>query len=315
MSVCVWCRQPRLHPREPAPEGFTPKVSGLAFLGDGDLAVLTTGSVNSGGWDTSVPGKVFVLKGAQEADGPEDVTVVEAAGGLQNPMGIDVIDDKIYVSERYQLTELSDADGDGSYETRRKVAEYPSGNNFHEFAFGLIHDEENFYVNLSVAIDNGGATTNPQPAKKNRGTSVKIDRATGAISYVAGGLRTPNGVAFGPEDELFAMDNQGAWAAREQAGQHQAGPLLQPLHQPGGPFDANPVTPPVVWIPQNEIGNSPSTPIMLGRPLRRPDDVRRRHVRRSPARLPREGRRGVPGCGLPPLRRFRGRREPRHRGS
>ncbi len=30
------------------PEGFNPKVSGLAFLGNGDLAVLTTGSVNPG---------------------------------------------------------------------------------------------------------------------------------------------------------------------------------------------------------------------------------------------------------------------------
>ena len=244
------------------PEGFTPKVSGLAFLGNGDLAVLTTGSVNSGGWDTSTPGKVFVLKGAQAADGPEDVTVVEAAGGLLNPMGIDVIDDKIYVSERYQLTELSDTDADGTYETKRKVAEYPSGNNFHEFAFGLIHDDENFYVNLSVAIDNGGATTTPQPAK-NRGTSVKINRTTGEISYVAGGLRTPNGVAFGPEDELFAMDNQGAWLPSNKLVHIEQDRFFNHYTNPAGPFDQNPVTPPAVWIPQNEIGNSPSTPIMI----------------------------------------------------
>ncbi|WP_244298458.1 hypothetical protein [Micromonospora cremea] len=32
---------------------------------------------------------------------------------------------------------------------------------------------------------------------------------------------------------------------------------------PAGPFDANPVTPPVLWMPQNEISNSPSTPLYL----------------------------------------------------
>ena len=247
------------------PEGFTPKVSGLAFLGD-KLAVLTTGSVNSGGWDTSKPGEVYLLDGVQTATGPQDVTYKKVADGLLNPMGIDVIDDKIYVSERYQLTELSDPDGDGLFDAKRKVAEYPSGNNFHEFAFGLIHDDENFYVNLSVAINNGGATTNPQPAK-NRGTSVAINRTTGELTYIAGGLRTPNGVAFGPENELFAMDNQGAWLPSNKLVNIKPGRFFNhfttDIDGKPGLFDDQPVTQPVVWIPQNEIGNSPSTPIML----------------------------------------------------
>lgn len=244
------------------PEGFTPKVAGLDFTDAGDLAVLTTGSVDSGGWDTSTPGAVFLLKDVQTASGPDDVTAVEVASGLQNPMGIDVIGDKIYVSERYQLTELSDPDGDGSFDAKRTVATYPSGNNFHEFAFGLIHDDENFYINLSVAIDNGGATTNPQPAA-NRGTTVKIDRETGEIAYVAGGLRTPNGIAFGPENELFAMDNQGAWLPSSKLVHVEQGRFFNHFTTPAGPFDDQPVTQPAVWIPQNEIGNSPSTPILL----------------------------------------------------
>jgi len=244
------------------PEGFNPKVAGLDFTDAGDLAVLTTGSVSAGGWVTDKPGEVFLLSGAQEADGPEDVTVRKVADGLQNPMGIDVIGDKIYVSERYQLTELSDPDLDGTFDVKRKVATYPSGNNFHEFAFGLIHDEENFYVNLSVAIDNGGATTNPQPAV-NRGTTVKINRASGEISYVAGGLRTPNGIAFGPDDELFAMDNQGAWLPSSKLVHVKQDRFFNHFTNPAGPFDSNPVTQPAVWIPQNEIGNSPSTPILL----------------------------------------------------
>ncbi|MFJ8076387.1 hypothetical protein ACIQ7Q_21165 [Streptomyces sp. NPDC096176] len=52
-------------------------------------------------------------------------------------------------------------------------------------------------VNPSVAINYGGATTDPQPAK-NRGTTIQVNRKTGKVSYVAGGLRTPDGIGWGP---------------------------------------------------------------------------------------------------------------------
>ncbi|MCO6763741.1 hypothetical protein KQH43_32100, partial [Streptomyces sp. EL5] len=32
---------------------------------------------------------------------------------------------------------------------------------------------------------------------------------------------------------------------------------------PSGPFDDQPVTKPVLWLPQNDIANSPSTPLQL----------------------------------------------------
>lgn len=245
------------------PEGFQPKVSGLAFNADDELLVLTTGSVSAGGWvQNPAPGEIFLVEGATEADGPEDVTVTKIATGLKNPMGIDVIGDEIFVSERQQLTKLTDPDNDGQYDVKTKVADWPDGGNFHEFAFGLIHDDTNFYLNLSVAIDNGGATTNPQPAQ-NRGTSLAVNRTTGAVSFVAGGLRTPNGIAFGPDGERFAMDNQGGWLPASKLVHIKQDAFYNHYMNPAGPYDSNPVTAPVLWIPQNEIGNSPSTPIML----------------------------------------------------
>src|SRR5690606_20457836 len=117
-------------------------------------------------------------------------------------------------------------------------------------------------VNLSVAINNGGATTDPQPAE-NRGTSITVDRETGEIDYVAGGLRTPNGMAFGPEDELFVMDNQGAWLPSSKLVHVEQDRFFNHYTNPAGPFDDQPVTQPVLWIPQNEIGNSPSEPVQL----------------------------------------------------
>ncbi|WP_265522348.1 family 16 glycoside hydrolase [Oerskovia flava] len=245
------------------PQGFEPKVSGLAFTDDEQLAVVTTGSVSSGGWvPNAQPGEVFLLDGVVEATGPDDVEVTKVATDLLNPMGIEVIEDSIFVSERHQLTQLTDPDGDGFYDTHTTIAEWPDGGNFHEFAFGLVHDEDHFYVNLSVAINNGGATTNPQPAA-NRGTAIKIDRETGEISYVAGGLRTPNGIGFGPEGDLFATDNQGAWLPSNKLVHIEQDRFFNHFTNPAGPFDSNPVTPPAVWFPQNEIGNSPGNPILV----------------------------------------------------
>ncbi|WP_318243629.1 family 16 glycoside hydrolase [Oerskovia gallyi] len=245
------------------PAGFEPKVSGLAFTPDEKLAVVTTGDVSSGGWRPDpTTGEVYLLDGVIDATGPEDVTVTKVADKLLNPMGIEVIEDSIFVSERYQLTQLTDPDGDGFYDTHTKIAGWPDGGNFHEFAFGLIHDENYFYVNLSVAIDNGGATTTPQPAA-NRGTSIKIDRATGEVTYVAGGLRTPNGIGFGPEGEIFGTDNQGAWLPANKLVHIEQDKFFNHFTTPAGPFDANPVSQPALWLPQNEIANSPGNPILV----------------------------------------------------
>ncbi|HLT83013.1 MAG TPA: family 16 glycoside hydrolase [Phototrophicaceae bacterium] len=257
------------------PEGFAPAVSALDFTEDGDLVVVTAGQVSPGGWQPDpYTGEVYILEGAQDAEGPEDVSYRLVHDGLFNPMGVDVIGDSIFVSERDGLTELvpdpAAADPETADYVRNpeyedgKFATWPDGGNFHEFAFGLVHDDENFYLNLSVAINNGGASTNPQPAP-NRGTTIAVDRETGEVEFLAGGLRTPNGIGWGGTngDDLFVMDNQGDWLPSSKLVHIKPGRFFNHYTNPPGPFDDQPVTPPVVWIPQNEIGNSPSAPVQL----------------------------------------------------
>lgn len=245
------------------PEGFEPMVAGLDWTDDDRLAVVTSGSVSPGGWvEDPEPGEVFLLDNVTGETSKDQVTYEKVATDLFNPMGIAVIGESIYVSERDKLTELTDPDGDGFYDDHRTVAEWPFGGNFHEFAFGLLHDKKYFYVNLSVAINNGGATTDPQPAE-NRGTAIKVDRRTGAVSYVAGGLRTPNGMVKGPDGELFVMDNQGAWLPSSKLVHVEQGKFFNHFTNPAGPYDDQPVSAPALWVPQNEIGNSPSSPVQL----------------------------------------------------
>ncbi|MER5963524.1 ricin-type beta-trefoil lectin domain protein [Streptomyces sp. NPDC002057] len=238
------------------PDGFEPQVSAMDWLPDGRLAVTTWGGSNN-----SV-GEVYLLSHVTGSTGPDKVTYKKVASGLKEPMGVKYVDGKLYVSQKHELTELNDTNGDEVTDQYRTVATWPFGGNFHEFAFGLLHKDGFFYLNLSVAINYGGATTNPQPAA-NRGTTIKVNKQTGAVSYVAGGLRTPNGIGWGPEGELFATDNQGGWLPSSKLVHIKQGRFFHHYTNPAGPFDSQPVTKPVLWLPQNEIANSPSTPLQL----------------------------------------------------
>ncbi|TDC80098.1 family 16 glycoside hydrolase [Streptomyces hainanensis] len=243
------------------PEGFEPQVTAMEWLPDGRLAVATWGG---GGSPNQQPtdGEVYLLDNVTGDTGPGQVTAVRVAEGLREPQGLKYVEGSLYVSQKHELTELVDLDGDEVIDEYRTVATWPWGGNFHEFAFGLLYRDGYFYLNLSVAIDLGGATTNPQPAE-NRGTTIRVNRETGEVGYVAGGLRTPNGIGWGPEGELFVTDNQGGWLPSSKLVQVDQGDFFNHYTNPAGPFDDQPVTQPVLWLPQNEIANSPSTPLTL----------------------------------------------------
>ncbi|MFB9477684.1 family 16 glycoside hydrolase [Nonomuraea salmonea] len=238
------------------PAGFEPQVTAMAWLPDDRLAITTWG-----GSETRL-GEVYLLSGVTGATSPARVTYKKIAEGLQEPMGLAYADGKLYVSEKSRLVELNDTNGDDVADDLRTVATWPFGGNFHEFAFGLLYRGGHFYLNLSVAIDYGGATTVPQPAP-GRGVTVKIDKRTGKLDYLAGGLRTPNGIGWGPGDDLFVLDNQGGWLPASKLVHVEKGRFFNHYTTPEGPFDAGVVSPPVLWLPHNEIANSPSTPLLM----------------------------------------------------
>ena len=133
--------------------------------------------------------------------------------------------------------------------------------NFHEFAFGLAYKDGYFYGTLATAIEPGGASTQPQIP--DRGKVLKISKKDGSMEFLAHGLRTPNGIGLGVDDEIFVADNQGDWL-----------PASKIVHvRKDAWFGSRSVDPegtkklkealPVVWLPQDEIGNSPSTPLAL----------------------------------------------------
>jgi hypothetical protein len=238
------------------PDGFEPQVSAMDWTADGRLVIATWGG------SLNTLGEVYILDGVTGQTDPSKVTYKKIASGLREPMGLKVVDGMIYVSQKHELTELRDTNGDDVIDAQRTVATWPFGENFHEFAFGMLYRDGNFYLNLSVAINYGGATTDPQPAN-NRGTSIVVNRRTGKVTYVAGGLRTPHGIGWGPKGEVFVTDNQGGWLPASKLVHVKQNRFFNHYTNPDGPFDANPVTKPVLWLPQNEIANSPSTPVTV----------------------------------------------------
>ncbi len=233
------------------PEHFEPKVGGIDWLPDGRMLVCT--------WDSI--GAVYVLSNTA-GDDRAKITQKRIAAGLAEPLGLRVVGGRIFVLQKQELTELIDVDGDEIIDEYRSVASgWDVSANFHEFAFGLVEKDGFFYANLAVAILPGGASKRPQVP--GRGSVLKIDARDGSYEVVAHGLRTPNGIGLGAGGEIFILDNQGDWL-----------PSSKLLHLEPGAFYGSravsldgaaglAVTPPVLWLPQDEIGNSPSEPALI----------------------------------------------------
>jgi len=224
---------------------FQPKVAGMDFLPDGRLVVST--------WQDN---KIYIVEGVS-GDGPYQEK--EIANGLNDPLGLKVVNGEIYVVEKHRLLKLIDEDGDEVTDVYETVSTgWGSIGNFHEFDNGLVYKDGYFYITLTVAIDFGGSSSSNQ--LPDRGKALKIDPVTGAYKFVASGLRSPNGVGTGVDGEIFITDNQGDWL-----------PANKLIHLQQGAFyghkDVDPqgtanleITPPALYLPHNVIANSPSQP-------------------------------------------------------
>jgi hypothetical protein len=236
------------------PPTFTPAVGGMTFLKDGRLAVCT--------WDQV--GAVYVLK--KTGDGIEDYDVQLFATGLGEPLGILEYDGSIYVTQKQEVTMLTDTDGDGAADRYECIAGgWPASHDYHEFSFNLVEKGGSLFVTTSVPLRGGWTYYNPgtnaaYPVPGVQGTILKINPKTGAWSVFARGLRTPNGMGTGPNGDLFVCDNQGSWLPASRMNYVREGGFYGHQETPTG---KHPTDPPVVWFPHGEVGNSPSEPVLV----------------------------------------------------
>ena len=230
-------------------QGFQPRVGALAFLPDGRLLVST--------WDKV--GGVYLIDGVEKGDSTQ-LVIKRIAAGLAEPLGMEVVDGDIYVLQKHELTKLVDLDGDDIIDSYEVVCNsWGVTDDFHEFAFGLLYKEDHFYITLSMAM-RLKANERQHP---DRGRTLKISK-TGEVEYLDYGLRTPNGIGEGVDGELFVTDNQGQWLPANKLIHVQKDAYNgMAWGLPEGMAEIPKMVPPAIWLPDAEIGNSPTEPILM----------------------------------------------------
>jgi hypothetical protein len=201
------------------PEGFEPQVTGMDFMSDGSLIVGTAVPVGNPGIPLDFPAgprsRVYRLSNVIGNDASQ-ITYNEIAGGLYEIMGLKVVDDEIYVSDKFNLYRLTGKDANGVYQTKDTITAWPSSGidnpilSFHEYPFGLLYKDGYFYAALSSPIKAGGLPLETQPTL-GRGCLLRIDRNRGDWEIIAAGLATPAGMAWGPYGSIWITDNEEGW--------------------------------------------------------------------------------------------------------
>lgn len=261
------------------PEGFEPRVGGLAFLPDGKLAVTSFPPKNNGILREEYNGHLYILDNLDASD-PNQITVHKVTEDLHDPLGLTWLGGALYISDRDEVSRWTDTDNDGYPDQRETFASGWISDNYHHFTFGLPYYDGHFYLTLSTNITfnkmieeeniEGEIIGFNGPNPEFRGCLLKIDAQTGDFTVVAGGLRTPNGVSLGPDGLILLPDNQGAWkpasgiyVAEQGAfyGYYGNTEATSDFYPDGGvpsAFSDQPPTPPAVYLPQSEASNSPA---------------------------------------------------------
>jgi len=254
------------------PENCVLEVGGLDFRPDGKLLACTR------------RGEVWLIDNPTK---PAAAKFTRFAAGLHEALGLHVLDDRtVLVAQRPELTRLTDSDGDGVADRFTTVCDrWGVSGDYHEYAFGPAVDRAgDAFLTLNVGFGGGH-----QAKAAWRGWCVKVS-PDGAMEPWAYGLRSPNGVTFSPDGDLFYADNQGEWCATNKLCQlkrgafygHQAGlkwvkdspfagtvkdTVASGMHydgtdprKPGAAKVYPAVEPPAVWFPYGRMGQSLSEP-------------------------------------------------------
>jgi glucose/arabinose dehydrogenase len=194
------------------PDGLTSENGAVEFLPDGRMvACFTRGEVMTYNTKTK-QWKLF-------------------AEGLHDPLGILVISNsELLIIQRPELTRVKDTDGDGVADLYQKVTDdFGLSGNYHEYNYGPVKDRQgNLFIGLNSSSPGGsmrpevrgkvdtsgrdGADGHRQmfSAVPYRGWIMKLT-PDGKLHPFASGFRSPNGLGFDLQGNLFATDNQGDW--------------------------------------------------------------------------------------------------------
>lgn len=161
-------------------------IAGLDFFANGDAAVCT------------VHGDVWMVRGL-DAD-LKHVTWQRFATGLYQPLGLEVVDGKVIVLGRDQLTRLHDANDDGE-------ADFYESFNHDLVTHGLPHA----YAMRLERTPDGSLVFLCSGEPPHGSALLKLSPDGERLEVLARGFRHPFGIGAGPNGEITAADNEGNW--------------------------------------------------------------------------------------------------------
>jgi glucose/arabinose dehydrogenase len=173
-------------------EGEVLEAGALEILPDGRVAVGTR------------RGEVWLIDNAYDPD-PKKAKFSRFAHGLHEVLGLASKGDWLYVTQRPDVTRIKDTNNDGKADLFEVVTDgWEINGDYHEYAFGSRFDAKgNLWITLCLT---GSFNSN----SKFRGWAMKV-APDGKLVPVASGVRSPGGVGFNAEGEVFYTDNQGPW--------------------------------------------------------------------------------------------------------
>ncbi len=182
--------------------------------------------------------------------------------GLFQPLGLKIVDGRIYVTCRDQIARLHDLNGDEEidfvecFNNDHQVTEH-----FHEFAMGLQTDDAgNFYYAKSARH----ALTALVP---HHGTLLRVSPDGTKTEIVANGFRAANGVCLNPDGTWIVTDQEGHWNPKNRINYVREGgfygnmfgyhdvtdesndAMEQPLCWITNAFDRSPAE--LLWVPKD----------------------------------------------------------------
>ncbi len=171
------------------PKETAMEVSSIELLPGGKLALGTR------------RGEIWIVTGADSATPQYQLF----ASGQHEVMGLAWKDGSLFITNRYEVARLKDEDGDGRADTFATVSDkWGVSGDYHEYAFSSRFDKNG---DLWVVLCLTGSFSSKVPF---RGWCVRVN-AEGKFTPTCSGIRSPGGIGFDADGEVYYTDNQGPW--------------------------------------------------------------------------------------------------------
>jgi glucose/arabinose dehydrogenase len=149
-------------------------------------------------------GEIWTVANANGSD-IDKVQYQLLASGQHEVLGLAYKDGWVYATNRYELLRIKDENGDGRGDLFETVTDkWGVSGDYHEYAFGSQFDKAgDLWVTLCLTGSFDSKTDF-------RGWALRV-KPDGTLVPTCSGIRSPGGIGFDADGEVYYTDNQGPW--------------------------------------------------------------------------------------------------------